>query len=66
MQKFFTDSILTTKKEDEGKEDRKMRMSKRLMKAKELAKKKEEENKFKKSENIMKRASLMGGNLSNS
>ena len=66
MQKYKTDSVLTTKKENEGKADRSSRMSKRLMRAKEQAKKKEEENKYKKSESIKLRASLLENKLSSS
>ena len=64
MKRFKTDSILATKGEKEGMADRQNRMSKRLMRAKEQQKKKkEEESKFRKSENILKRASLLEAKL---
>jgi hypothetical protein len=64
MKKYLTDTVLTTKGQKEGKDDRKNRMSKRLMKAKEQAKKKEDESKFKKSDSITMRASLLESKLS--
>ena len=64
MKKFLTDSVLKTKSSAGSLEDRRMRMSKRLNKAKEQAKKKEEGSKYKKSENIAKRASVIESKIS--
>ena len=67
MKKFKTDSVLSTKGSKEGMKDRQNRMSKRLSQAREKAKKKDDEkNKYNKSENIMKRASLLENKLSTS
>ena len=55
----MTETSLQGKGGNEGKEDRKNKMNRRLMKAKEQAKKRVGENKFKKSENITKRASVL-------
>ena len=64
MKKFLTDSVLKTKTGTGALEDRRIRMSKRLVKAREQVKKKEEGSKFKKSENIMKRASKIESKMS--
>ena len=60
LKRFKTENLLDTK----GGSDKLNRMSKRLMRAKEQAKKREEENaKLRKSDNIIKRASLLEGKL---
>ena len=65
MKKFKTDSVLSTKESKDS--DRANRMSKRLSLAREKQKKKDEEkNKYNKSDNIMKRASLLESKLSTS
>ena len=65
MKKFKTDSVLSTKDSKNGSLDRANRMSKRLSLAREKQKKKDEEkNKYNKSENILKRASLLESKLS--
>ena len=67
MKKFKTDSVLSTKENKEGMMDRQNRMSKRLSLAREKQKKKDDDkNKYNKSENIMKRASLLESKLSTS
>ena len=64
MKKYLTDTVLATRGGNEGKEDRKNRFSKRIMKAREQQKKKEEENKYKKSDSIKEKANILQSKLS--